>query len=899
MKDNYNIENFDAFLNYIEENKKHLSIIMAIKDTPGSNMDKDILVRLQALGFISFYTELWRMYIGIIDRGNLLIDKRAPQKEDTITHSVVIDNKKVDIESSSWRRKNIASIRIDQIEYAVNMRGVNIVVYDYDVQRVIMSVGYDHHDKTARFNNKSLNRQEELKKWKEDNNFYDVCFVSAFDGINYGSIFNAYAEYRVLKAMGKKVIMIPALNFPLKNIEEHKKYNVKFIEQYYENEEIGPNLANTELDILNACSDTFVVGSDQLWNWHVSFGGKMYLPFVQDDKFMFSFATSLGALDDHVPKGQRRFVRNCLSRFDAISVREEFSKEILRKKYGIYADRIIEPVFWLEKADYINLADDSEYVTPNSYILAYILDPTKEKLEYLERVGRKLGLPVVTIPDAAYKILPSSWGRCEYADHFPNLIMEMEVVDFLKLYADASFVVTDSFHGTAFSIIFEKKFISICNLIRGKDRFLDMLGRFDLMERLLYEGNLVWKEDYINDIDFEKIHSMLSQERILAIEWVHKAFLTPKKNKHIGKVEKECIGCGACASICPADAIEMVYGQYGYYQPKVNANKCLDCSKCKMVCPALKAPINENTIKPDLYEFQCGDTQTLMTSTSGGVFLSIAERFIESGGAVYGVAWNENFLAQHIRVSNSKDLCKLQKSKYMQSYTGNIFQLVKDDVEEGYPVLFSGCPCQIAGLKNYLGTNYENLLLIDLLCGNAPSSEFFQMYLKDDCPNNLKNYEFRTKIIDKNVDAETITMTLSDDRKIVRHGVKEDAYQKAYHPHFMCAEHCEHCKYQRFPRLGDLTIGDFWWLKEKDITISCEKGVSAVLINNSKGEKIIKELDNGANLIKAVPLDWLGGNGFTTCNNWSNKGRDVFYDAILTHSFTDALKIASKEAIKK
>ena len=899
MKDYSKIVDFNGFLNYIEENRKHLAIIMAIKDTPGSNMDKDILVRLQALGFKSFYTELWRMYIGIVDRGKILIDKRAPQKEDTITHSMTMDNKKVDIESSSWRRKNMASIRIDQIEYAANTRGVNIVVYDYNIQRVTISVGYDHHDKVEHFSNNSLSRQEALKSWRKNSRFYDVCFVSAFDGINYGSIFNAYAEYKVLKKMDKTVLMIPALTFPLKNVADSKKYNVKFIEQYYDDEEIGPSLRNTELNILNECSDTFVVGSDQLWNWHVSFGGKMYLPFVQDDKFMFSFATSLGALDDHVPKDKRKYVKNCLSRFDAISVREDFSKEILRKKYGIYADRIIEPVFWLEKADYNKLVGDSKYVTPNAYILAYILDPTIGKLEYLEKIGRKLGLPIVTVPDAAYKTLPSSWGSCEYADSFPNLTMEIEVVDFLKLYANASFIVTDSFHGTAFSIIFEKKFVSICNLVRGKDRFLDILGRFELMDRLLDEGNLVWKEDYTRDIDFEKIHNMILSERTLAIEWVHKAFLLSKKNKHIGKMEKECIGCGACASICPADAIEMVYGQYGYYQPKVNTNKCLDCSKCKTVCPALKNPINVNSSNPILYEFQCADSKTLMASTSGGVFLSIAKQFIENGGTVYGVAWNDKLLAEHIRVSNKKDLYKLQKSKYMQSYTGNIFRAVKKDAEAGKFVLFSGCPCQIAGLKNYLDKSYENLVLIDLLCGNAPSSEFFQKYLKDDCPSNLKSYEFRTKIVNKNVDSETITITLSDDRKIVRHGSKEDAYQKAYHSNFMCAEHCEHCKYQKLPRFGDLTIGDFWWLKEKDITISCEKGISAVLINNSKGAKIIKELENEPNLVKQVPLDWIGGNGFTTCDNWANKGRDVFYDAILTHSFSDALKIASKEVTRK
>lgn len=889
------IDNFDDFLDYIENNRDHIAIVMAIKDTPGSNMGKDTLIRLQLLGFKSFYTELWRMYIGIVDQGKLVVDKRAPQKEDTITYSTVIDNQKIDIKSSSWRRENIASIRINQIEYAVNIRGVNIVVYDYNTQKVVGAVGYDHHDKELHFKNINLNRQEVLTNWRLLDNHYDICFLSAFDGINYGSIMNAYAEYRVMKAFDKKVIMIPALRFPLKDIHDKtKKYNINFINNYYENEEIGPNLVNTELDILNECSDTFVVGSDQLWNWHVSFGGKMYLPFVQDDKFMFSFATSLGALDDHVPKNRRKFVKNCLARFDAISVREDFSKEILRKKYGVYADRIIEPVFWLEEKDYDRLVEDSEFITKDAYILAYILDPTREKLEYLQKVGRKLGLPVVTVPDAAYKTLPCSWGKCDYANEFPNLTMEIEVVDFFKLYSNAKFVVTDSFHGTAFSIIFKKKFVSICNLLRGKDRFLDLLEKFNLLDRLIYSGNLMWKEEYTCDIDFLKIHKIISSERKLAIEWIHNAFLLPKKNNHIGKVDKECIGCGACASVCPSDAIEMLCGSFGYYQPKVDANKCLDCSKCKNVCPTLNQPMNKNFFEPALYEFQCSDEETLMASSSGGVFLNVAKKYIENNGIVYGAAWNNDLLAEHIRVLNKNDLYKLQKSKYMQSYMGKIFRLIKRDVGEGRCVLFTGCPCQVAGLKNYMGRDYDNLTIIDLLCGGAPSAEFFKMYLKDDCPSDMESYEFRSKEVNRRFDCETLTITLTDGRKIIRHGGKEDLYQKAYHPHFMCAEHCEHCKYQKLPRLGDITIGDFWGISKKDITISSEKGISAVLVNNNKGRRIIEELKNEANIIKQVPLDWLGGNGFTTSENWANKGRDAFYDAILIHSFTDALNIASK-----
>ena len=892
-----NEEKMNAFLEYLETEKNDLAIIMTIKDTPGSKMPKDILIKLQNLGFHTFYTELWRMYIGIIDKGQTILDFRAPEKEDTISYSCNLDGHDFEIHSSSWRRENYASIMMDKIEYAVNMRGINLVAYDYKTGKVCASIAYDAHDVDSHFKNASLLRQQKAHEWLMQKKHYDMMLMGVWYGINYGSIMNGYAEYMTLKRMGKSVLMLSAPGFELENPElDENMHNVKFMQKYYAIEDISPLFHLRELEQLNDCADIFVTGSDQLWNWDISFRGTMYQNFVHSDKKKISLATSCGALNDRVPNAKKKFIRDCLMDFDAISVREEFSKTLLRKKYGVFAHTILEPVFWLDKEEYAEFVADSWITVPKkSYLLAYILDPNDQKLAFLNQMAVKLQMEVITVPDGKHEISRSAWDMNDYIHKYPNCKPHTEVVDLLKLYANASFVVTDSFHGTCFSIIFQRKFVAICNEQRGKDRFYHLLNLFGLQDRLVKSNELNFDENFKQDIDYVRIENIITTEREKTFQWIKEVLDRPKKNNHICKVKKSCIGCGACASICPVDALTMVMGQYGYYQPKIDADKCIDCGKCKQVCPAIEKPATNNTSAPELYECILNDKNELKKCSSGGAFPLIANSILEKNGVVYGVAWGDNFCAEYRRIDTKERLQELQKSKYIQGYTGSIYRTVKEDLERNLTVLFTGTPCHVAGLYKYLDKNYDNLITIDLLCGYSPSTEFFQQYLVEDCPAaTLKSYEFRTKDPRWCGDCLTLTLTLTNGEKQIRHGTREDAFQRAFHPHIMCPEHCERCNYSKYPRIGDFTIGDFWWVEKRDITIDTKDGVSAILLNNDKAKKLINDMQNENAFLKKVPLDWLNGNGNTTNNNWASKGKDAFYDAILEHSFKESLTIAEK-----
>lgn len=884
---------FHVFLDYLEKEKRHLAIIMAIRDTPGSMMSPDILIRLQNLGFHTFYTELWRMYIGIIDRGNTILDYRAPEKEDTIVHKGNLDGHVLEVCSSSWRRENVASILIDKIEYAANGRGINLVAYNYETGQVCDSVGYDSHDDNIFFKKESLLRSQKAQEWFMNQTQYDLVLMGAYCGINYGSILNGYAEYKILTKMGKRVLMLSALGFDLDNPElDEKMHNIKFVQRYYKEQDRSPVFKLTELEQLNNHADTFATGSDQLWRWTVSFDGTMYQNFVHHDKKKVSFATSSGSMNDEVPKYKEDYVRECLMDFDSISVREDASKNLLRKKYGIFSDIILEAVFWLDKQEYEKLVSDSNIDIPSKkYILAYILDPDEEKLTFLKQVAKKLNMNIITIPDGMYKVTRSSWDENDNIHRFPNCMPHTEVIDFLKLCANCSFVVTDSFHGTCFSIIFQREFVSIANPIRGKDRFYHLLRLFHLEDRLLELGQLNFQRKFIGEIDYSVIDHIIEIERRKTFRWIEEALNRPKKANHICKVKRDCMGCGACVCICPTDALKMVMGQYGYYQPQIDTDKCIDCGKCKSVCPALEKPDTGNALKPELYECILKDKNELKKCSSGGAFPFLANKILENGGVVYGAAWGDDFRAEYKRINSREQLQELQKSKYIQCYTGTIYRSVREDLDQGLTVLFSGVPCHVAGLYKFLGKKHENLITVDLLCANGPSVEFFHQYIKEECPENLISYEFRPKEAGWRCDC--VAFTTNDEKKL-RQGVKEDLYQRAFHSHIICSKHCEKCNYSKFARVSDFTIGDFWGIEERDITINAKEGVSALLVNNERSARILTDMQDESVFLKKVPLDWLNGNGSTLSNNWASKGRDAFYDAILDHSFKESLEIAER-----
>lgn len=729
---------------------------------------------------------------------------------------------------------------------------------------------------------------------------YDIGVVGCWYWGNYGSLLNGYATFQLLKNFGLSPLNIVT---PHNEFEPHAK---KFMDAVYTEDEMSPVLPFEKVSEYNKVCDIFLSGSDQIWNYYsynVRFRKYFFLDFADDDKKKISFSTSFGSYENKESEDLRAEFEYLLKRYSSVSVREEAGVEICKERYNVDAVQVMEPVFDIDTKYYYDIASMSEYNETEPYMLTYILDPTPQKREAIQWYSEKLGIKAINILDG----FSQGYEDNKNLLNLPNTLPNIWCADFLKYFINADFVITDSFHGTAFSVIFNKPFIALGNIDRGMSRFEALLSKINLLDRFVPDAkNIPLEEHLLNPVDFEYANSVIEKERERTVKWLENALFNnnviphPKNPKNLtvqfAIPQSYCMGCAACVSACPTQALELKPDEYGYYRSIINEEKCINCGICKKVCPVVKVPENNNTAEPVCYAYVNSDQETLMKCSSGGAFPAIAEVTLRKNGVVCAAAFNEEFYVEHQFAENKQELEKLYKSKYMQSYMGDTPKKIKEYLDNGRFVLFVGCPCQVAGLKKYLKKDYENLILVDLLCANAPSSKFFQMYLEEKFDKSqIKAYSFRYKINSPAWGHKSVNIAMKNGESVTLHGAADDAYQTGFHNLTMSPTHCRNCKFQGLPRLGDITIGDFWGIEKIDPEIDNSNGVSQILINNPKGEEFIRSIPAiDTKIMKQEPLDEAkkyNNLAYQQRRTWPNNPvREKFYENILKMPFSEAIK---------
>ena len=363
-----------------------------------------------------------------------------------------------------------------------------------------------------------------------------------------------------------------------------------------------------------------------------------------------------------------------------------------------------------------------------------------------------------------------------------------------------------------------------------------------------------------------------------------------KINPSLITKNKYCTGCSACANSCSSNAITMNYDNEGFLKPLIDSKACINCNKCVMVCPTLQKKENKNNEKI-AYAAWAKD-EYRMNSSSGGVFSEFANQIILQGGVVFGAVWTDDFFIKHISVEREEDLWKLRYFKYAQSDVTESFPKVKVFLENNRKVLYVGTPCQIAGLKAYLGTRSEdvNLITIDLLCFCQPSIITFREYLKDTYGiENIKNITFRHK--HNGWSAYGYKIELKDGSVIYPtiNGYEHDAYQSLFHSTAVRNNVCENCMFSDFPRQADFSIGDFWCVEHTDPSWNDGNGTSLVIINNSKAKKFF-ENDVISNLkrVQEVTDEW-----------YRNKGNRIGQDGRKGTKYKRFLELKDKYSFKE
>lgn len=306
------------------------------------------------------------------------------------------------------------------------------------------------------------------------------------------------------------------------------------------------------------------------------------------------------------------------------------------------------------------------------------------------------------------------------------------------------------------------------------------------------------------------------------------------------KNKKDCCGCTACSSVCPQKCIVMQEDNEGFKYPQIDQSKCTDCGLCEKVCPVKKEKPSDEITKS--YVVRTKDACVLASSTSGGAFTALSDVIFSEGGVVFGGAFDKDFNVIHDYAESKTDGEKFRGSKYVQSEMGNTFSRVKEFLDEGRLVLFSGTPCQTAGLVSFLRKPYDNLITVDFVCHAVPSPKVWEKYrsfLRKKYNSEIKNVNFRSKHYGYHCSSMKIDF---ENGKSKINGLNTDLLMKSFFQNVCCRPSCYDCKFKTIERYCDITVFDCWnitrYVKEKK---DDDKGYSAVILHNSKAERLFNK----------------------------------------------------------
>lgn len=593
--------------------------------------------------------------------------------------------------------------------------------------------------------------------------------------------------------------------------------------------------------------DLILSGSDQIWNPKIFPDGRFDPVFFGafSQRRRIAYAPSFGI--PHIPEGMEEELRGYLKQFSHISVRERQGQRIVKDLTGQEVPVVLDPTLLLTRDQWSAMAAPPGL--SGGYILCYCISRPGALAPYIHQLAEKTGLPVVQLCGIRQKVHPRA--RC---------VLDAGPAEFLSLFQNASYVCTNSFHGTVFSVQFQKPFFTAVapgELAEPESsRTFSILSRLGLTERIIGKGDTAGWEDAI---DWTAVESRLDLARQSSLDYLRAALADEAYEQPAVEPAADglpvladharCTGCGACASGCPRDAIAMERDKEGFSYPVIEPDTCIRCGHCTAICPIL----HEREPKPLPAAFAAWnrDDSIRRDSTSGGAFTALADYVLEGGGIVYGAAFDGRQHLRHVACFRKEDLWRLRGAKYVQSDLGETFREIRTALESR-TVLFSGTPCQVDGLYRYLGRRPENLITCDLVCHGVPSPgvwENMAWSIEQRRHKGLQAVRFRNKVTGWK---DSHFTTVYDDGSVDSAPLFRTEYGRAFGRALFLRPSCHRCAYTNLNRPGDFTLGDFWGLRPDELPEQQEKGVNLLLVNTAHGSHIFDQLPLGR---QAFPIE--------------------------------------------
>ena len=370
-------------------------------------------------------------------------------------------------------------------------------------------------------------------------------------------------------------------------------------------------------------------------------------------------------------------------------------------------------------------------------------------------------------------------------------------------------------------------------------------------------------------------------------------------NHIIDDNKKKCCGCNNCCNICPTKAITMIEDNEGFFYPHIDKNKCINCGACKKVCPWINdIKRNEYFEEPECFAAKIKDKKIQEQSTSGGMFYALASNVIDRGGLVVGSEMDLNHKVHHTIIEQKSDLHRIMGSKYVYSELNDIFNTVKNHLIKGKLVLFSGVPCQVSALLNYLKQPFDNLITVEVICHGTPPQKLFDKYvdfLEKKHKAKLIQYSFRSKKAAKWGTFKALALFEKTKKRITK---KINANFDPYYDSFLCGknyrESCYECVFANPKRNADITLGDCWGIEAIKPELLDYDGVSIIIINTKKGKSIFNNVTNNLEYSNVDYNLIQNYNRQLKCPSKRPVDRDNWYNGIDKDYFIKKIKIRKK-----